>query len=107
MMVGDDRRYQALVELGVAPRGDAVIAPFVAEWAGLVPRSYDFRPDGFLVKPIVMHLSEVPVRLVSLFVTLAALVGSVFYVRRVVVEAELRRTWLLHNWHLRQMAQLT
>jgi serine/threonine-protein kinase len=86
----------------------AVIAPFVAEWAGLVPRSYDFRPDGFLVKPIVMHLSEVPVRLVSLFVTLAALVGSVFYVRRiVVVEAELRRTWLLHNWHLRQMAQLT
>jgi hypothetical protein len=86
----------------------AVIAPVVAEWTGLAPRSYAFGPDGFLVKPIVMQLSEAPVRLLSLFVTLAALVGSVLYVRRiVVVEAELRRTWLLHNWHLRQMAQLT
>lgn len=86
----------------------AVVAPSVAEWAGLVPHSYEFRTDGFLVRPVVMALSEVPVRLLSLFVTLAALVGSVLYVRRiVVVEAELRRTWLLHNWHLRQMAQLT
>lgn len=86
----------------------AAVAPFVAEWAGLIPHSYEFRPDGFLVKPVVMQLSEVPVRLLSLFVTLGALVGSVLYVRRVVVvEAELRRTWLLHNWHLRQMTRLT
>ena len=86
----------------------AVVAPFVLEWAGLIPRSYEFRPDGFLVKPIVMRLSEVPVRVLSLLVTLGALVGSVLYVRRVVVvEAELRRTWVLHNWHLRQMTRLT
>jgi hypothetical protein len=86
----------------------AVVAPFIAEWAGLIPRSYEFRPDGFLVKPVVMHLSEVPVRLLGLLVTVGALVGSVLYVRRVVVvEGELRRRWVLHNWHLRQMTQLT
>jgi len=46
--------------------------------------------------------------LLSLFVTVGALVGSVLYVRRVVVvEAELRRTWVLHNWHLRHMTRLT
>jgi eukaryotic-like serine/threonine-protein kinase len=84
-----------------------VVVPFVVEWAGLVAHSYEFRADGFLVRPVVMQLTEVPIRLLSLFVTVAALAGSVFYVRRVVrVETELRRTWLLHNWHLRQMAQL-
>jgi len=88
--------------------GLAVVVPFVAEWAGLIPRSYEFRPDGFLVTPVVMQLSELPVRLLSLLVTLGALVGSVLYVRRVVVvEVELRRRWVLHNWHLRQMTRVT
>jgi hypothetical protein len=84
-----------------------VAIPFVVEWAGLVPRSYEFRADGFLVKPVVMQLAEVPIRVLTLLVTIGALVGSVLYLRRVVsVETELRRSWLLHNWHLRQMARL-
>jgi serine/threonine-protein kinase len=86
----------------------SVSVPVLVEWVGLVPRSYEFAADGLHVQPVVMQLSEVPIRITSLVTTLGALIGSVFYVRRVaVVEAELRRTWLLHNWHLRQMAQMT
>jgi len=86
----------------------SVSVPVLVEWVGLVPRSYEFAADGLHVRPVVMQLSEVPIRITSLVTTLGVLIGSVFYVRRVtVVEAELRRTWLLHNWHLRQMAQMT
>src|SRR5262249_8943566 len=86
----------------------SVLVPVLIEWVGLMPRSYEFAADGLHVRPVVMHLSEVPVRITSLVTTLSALIGSVLYVRRVtVVEADLRRTWALPNWHLRQMAQMT
>ncbi|HEU0037438.1 MAG TPA: serine/threonine-protein kinase [Kofleriaceae bacterium] len=95
------RLYLLLVALGVA-------VPFFGEWLGVFPQSYEFRPDGMLVKPVAAVLSEIPLRLTSLATTIGVLLASVFYVRRVfVVEQELRRTWLLHNWHLRQMAQVS
>ena len=99
-LAASQRQWRALIAITVL----AVVVPFVLEWGGWVAPNYAFGPDGMLVKPVVMQLPEVPIRLLSLFVTLGALVGSVFYVRRVVlVEAELRRSWVLQNWHLRQM----
>jgi hypothetical protein len=84
-----------------------VVVPYVLEWSGVVAQSYAFSDGGLFVRPVVMLLSEVPIRAVTLFTTVVALVGAVLYVRRVVVvEAELRRTWILQNWHLRQMTQL-
>jgi serine/threonine-protein kinase len=103
-LAASQMRWRAYLTLCVL----SVSVPVLVEWVGLVPRSYEFAADGLHVRPVVMQLSEVPVRITSLVTTLGALIGSVFYVRRVtVVEAELRRTWLLHNWHLRQMAQMT
>jgi eukaryotic-like serine/threonine-protein kinase len=102
-LVASQLRWRGILVLGVL----SVSVPFVAEWLALIPTSYEFRDGGMLVMPVVMELSEVPVRIASLVATLGALIGSVLYVRRVVlVETELRTRWVLHNWHLRQMAQM-
>ena len=86
----------------------SVVVPFVLEWAGVTPRNYEFANGAITVHSHVMQLSEVPVRLTNLLTTLVALIGSVLYVARVVrVENELRGRWLLQNWHLRQMAQVS
>jgi serine/threonine-protein kinase len=85
----------------------AVTIPFALEWAALVPTSYEFRSDGIFVRPVVMSLSELPVRIGTLLVTLCALVGSTLYLRRVIlVETDLRKKWVLHNWYLRQLARV-
>jgi eukaryotic-like serine/threonine-protein kinase len=102
-LVASQLRWRGILVLGVL----SVTIPFVAEWAALIPRSYEFRADGILVLPVVMQLAELPIRIASLVATLGALIGSVLYVRRVIlVETELRTRWVLHNWHLRQMAQM-
>ena len=103
-LVSSQARWRTTLVLGLA----SVTIPFFLEWAGITPRNYEFVDGVLIVRSHVMQLSEVSVRLANLLTTLVALFGSVLYVARVVrVETDLRGRWLLQNWHLRQMAQVT
>ena len=100
-LVASQLRWRVTLVLAVS----SVLVPSLLEWAQLMPASYHFSGDALVVTSHVMRLPEVPIRVVTLVVSLAALVGSMLYVRRIVrVESELRRASLLQNWHLRQMA---
>jgi hypothetical protein len=102
-LVASQLRWRVTLVLAVA----SVLVPSILEWAQLMPANYHFTGDAIVITSRVMNLPEVPIRVATLLTTLAALVGSILYVRRVVrVESELRRTSLLQNWHLRQMARV-
>jgi serine/threonine-protein kinase len=102
-LVASQLRWRMTLALAVACVG----LPFLLEWGGVMAANYQFLPDGILVTSHVMTMSEIPVRLASFFTTQVALIGSVLYVARVVrVETDLRRSFLLQNWHLRQLAQV-
>ena len=102
-LVASQTRWRGILVLGIL----SITVPYVLEWAALVPQSYEFRPDGILVKPVVMQLPEIPVRVAILITSLVALIGSTLYVRRIVlVETQLRCASIIQNWHLRQLARM-
>jgi serine/threonine-protein kinase len=103
MMATSKRAVGAHVGLGLA----SFFIPFAAEWAGLLPRAYDFRADGVLVSSVVLGLSEVSTRIGIIIATVAAVLGSALATRRAVEsEAETRRKWLVQLWHLRAMTSV-
>jgi hypothetical protein len=102
-LVASQLRWRGTLALAVS----SIAVPFVLEWAHVIPANYTFAADTFVTTSHVMRLPEIPIRLASLVTSLGALIGSVLYVARVVrIEGELRRTFLLQNWHLRQMAHV-
>jgi hypothetical protein len=102
-LVASQLRWRVTLALAIS----SVLVPTILEWAHITPANYHFGADAIVVTSHVIRLPEVTIRLSALGITLLALVGSVRYVRRiVVVETELRERWLLQNWHLRQMAHV-
>jgi serine/threonine-protein kinase len=102
-LVASQLRWRMTLALAIS----SLLVPTILEWAHVTPTTYHFGADAIVVTSNVIRLPELTIRLSALGITLLALVGSVRYVRRiVVVETELRERWLLQNWHLRQMAHV-
>jgi serine/threonine-protein kinase len=82
----------------------AVIVPAALQWLGVLPPSYRFEADGWIVLPTVFHISARPTQAFLL----AAIVGTV--VPACIFVARLRRAYLdaerklqLQAWQLRQI----
>lgn len=74
------------------------------EWAGVLPRQYDFVDGELHVLPVTVAFTETPTRLLLLLSAVGAIVATALFVSNVRgAQARAQRQVSLLGWHLRQL----
>ncbi len=78
--------------------------PFALEWAGLLPRFYDFANGTMIVRPHMLRLTEAPTRVLFLVTSVTTMFLPVAFVDRTRAEiVQARRELALRAWQLRNL----
>lgn len=85
----------------------AVVVPFVLEWAGILPRVYDFHDGLVTVVPWIATFTEMQARLALMAASVGALVGTTLFVYHATdIVNSMRLRLALQGWQLRQLARV-